>query len=113
MKYLLALTFFTSTLLHASTINLNVGDTITLQANTTTTVSCGGSNSNCSLPVKNLKAKLEYCKSRLGSSVEECLDQIWPNYKSTNNQCINEGYDTCLTFCKTSFPTLDCLTKCE
>ena len=113
MKYLLALTFFASTILHASSINLNVGDVITLQANTTTTVSCGGNNSNCSLAVKNLKSKLDYCKSRLGNTVEGCLDDIWPNFKNANNQCVNEGYDICLSFCKTSFPNLDCISKCE
>ncbi|MDD4973235.1 MAG: hypothetical protein PHY93_02740 [Bacteriovorax sp.] len=113
MKYLLALTFFSSTLLHATAINLNVGDTITLQANSTTTVSCGGDNATCKLPVKNLKAKFDYCKSNINNSVEECLNQVWPNFKRSNSQCLSEGFDTCLTFCKSSFQTLDCLSICE
>lgn len=113
MKYLLVLTFFTSTLLHASIINLNVGDTITLQANTTSTVTCGGDGTLCKLPVKNLKSKFDYCKSNINNTVEECLEEIWPVFKRSNPQCTNEAFDTCLTFCKSSFVTLDCLNICE
>ena len=113
MKKILLLGIFFSTFVHASTINLNVGDSITLQANTTTTVTCGGGDSSCKLPVKNLKTKLDYCKSNLGSSVEGCLNDIWPPFKNSNAQCVNEAFDTCLTFCKSSFQTLDCLNICQ
>lgn len=113
MKKILLLSFFFSSLSFASTINLNIGDSVTLQANTTTTVTCGGGDSTCKLPVKNLKTKLDYCKSNISNTVEECLNDIWPAFKSSNSQCVNEGFDTCLTFCKSSFQTLDCLNICQ
>lgn len=111
---LLLLTFFMANLLQASTINLNLGDSITLQANTTTTVTCGGDNPICKLPIKNLKTKLDYCRSQINNSVEECLDAIWPPFKNSNGVCISEAFETCLNFCKSSsYPTLDCLPICE
>ncbi|MDO9181770.1 MAG: hypothetical protein Q7U04_05150 [Bacteriovorax sp.] len=116
MKLLVLVCFFTSTSflhVHAATVNLNVGDTITLQPNTTTTVSCGGENLDCKLPVKNLKTKLDYCKTNNDTTVEECLNQIWPNFRKNNSQCVNQAFETCLTFCKSSFQTLDCLNICD
>lgn len=114
MKTLFLLAFLMATFAQASTINLNIGDSITLQANTTTTVTCGGDNSICKLPVKNLKTKLDYCKSQINNSVEDCLDEIWPPFKKTNGSCISEAFETCLNFCKSSsFPTLDCLNICK
>ena len=114
MKILLALTFFTSTLLYASTINLNIGDSITLQADTVTTVTCGDNgNSICALPVKNLKVKLDYCKSNIRNSTLDCLNQVWYEFKRSQNQCANDGFEACLNFCKGSITTLDCLNICE
>lgn len=117
MKYLflpsLFLFLFMSNSLSASTINLNVGESVTIQANSTTTVNCGGQNATCTLPVKNLKIKFDYCKANGNNSVEECLDQIWPNFKQSFNQCTSQGFEICLNFCKSSFENLDCLTSCN
>jgi hypothetical protein len=117
MKFLLALTFFTSTLLNASTVHLNVGDSITLNADTVTTVTCnsnGNDNSVCGLPVRNLKVKFDYCKSNLRNSTLDCLNQVWYTFKRTESQqCVGEGFETCMNFCRSSITTLDCLNICE
>lgn len=97
----------------AATINLNLGDSIVLQPNTTTAVTCGGANSICSLPVKNLKLKFDYCSSIVTNSVEECLNQIWPNFSSKNSQCIEEATGLCISFCRSSLRPLDCLEICK
>ncbi len=107
------LTFLAPMNLQAATINLNVGESITIQPNSTTTVNCGGENATCTLPVKNLRAKFEYCEADNNNTVAECLDQIWPRFKASFSHCTSQGFDACLTFCKSSFETLDCLSICE
>jgi hypothetical protein len=112
MKTIFLMSLLISGNLFASTINLNLGDSITIQANTTTTVSCGNGENLCQLPVKNLKSKLDYCNTT-NNSVEECLQQIWPPFKRSNPQCVNEGFNTCLNYCKTSSQDIDCLAICQ
>lgn len=113
MKVFLAMsTLVLSQLAWAGTVNLNLGDSISIQANTPTTVTCGANNS-CTLPVKNLKTKLDYCKSQVNSRVEDCLEEIWPDFTKKNPRCVEEGTETCLNFCKTSVLTLDCLSICR
>ena len=114
MQKVLFIIFFLTSFAHASTINLNIGDSITLQANSTTTVTCSGENSICKLPVQNLKLKFDYCKSSQNGDVEACINQLWPAFKQVNGVCISEAFSTCLTFCKSSmYPTLDCLPLCD
>lgn len=119
MKKLLAIVLFSFLSLnfaaYASTINLNSGDSITIMANTTTTVTCGGDGGGnlCQVPVKNLKNNFDYCKTTLGATVEGCINDIWPTFKEENRRCVADAYDTCMTFCKTSFPRLNCLETCQ
>lgn len=97
----------------AATINLEIGDVITLQPNTLTTVTCGGTTeARCQLPIKNFETKLGLCKDQL-NSVEDCLGEYWPSFKRTNNKCIEEAYQHCVDFCKTSPLHLDCADLCK
>lgn len=98
---------------YASTVNLNVGDVITLQPGSTTTVSCGGGNEIlCQLPIRNLTTKFNLCNSQQGS-IEDCLGEYWPAFKKSYSNCTEEAYSTCVTFCTSSPVALDCLDLCK
>lgn len=112
MKFLLISLIFFSQIALSATINLNSGDVITLQPNNSATVTCG-MNANCTLPIKNLKLKFDYCKSQVNSRVEECLDEIWPDYTKKNPKCVEDAIEPCISFCKTSVLTLSCLDICK
>jgi hypothetical protein len=112
-KSILTLALLSSTTAFASVVNLNMGDSITISANTPTTVTCGGAGTNCATPIKNLASKFEYCKSVGTNSIEECLIDIWPKFKKTNSSCIEEAYHQCLEFCKEDPFGLDCLKLCQ
>lgn len=95
-----------------ATLNLSVGETIVLQPNSSTTVTCG-MGGQCSQPVANLKVKFDYCKSQVNSSVEDCLQSLWPVYVKKNPKCVEDALELCLNFCRTSVLTLDCLDICR
>lgn len=116
MKYLktiLTVTLLSSTVSFATVVNLNIGDSVTISANTPTTVTCGGAGTNCSTAIKNLSSKFEYCQNVGTSSIEECLVDIWPKFKKSNQSCIEEAYATCLSYCKEDQFGLDCLKLCQ
>lgn len=97
----------------ASVVNLNVGDSITLQPNSLTTVTCAGnSEANCKLPIANLNAKFNVCTTQF-NSVEDCITKYWPEFNRTNRNCVEEAYSSCLNFCAKSPFSLDCLYLCR
>lgn len=110
--YLVLGFFFLSQTIAAGTVNLSLGESISIQANTPTTVTCGG-NGSCAVPVKNLKTKFDYCKAQVNSRVEDCLEQIWPEFTKKNPRCIEDGTETCISFCKTAVFSLDCISICR
>lgn len=97
----------------AGVVNLGVGETITIQANTQTVVTCGIDGSKCSTPIKNLKSQLDYCKSSQQNSVEDCVNEYWPRFKRGYASCVDEAFQTCLNFCKSDPFGLDCLDLCK
>ncbi len=102
-----------STASFAGVVNLGVGETITIQANTQTVVTCGVDGSKCTTPIKNLKSQLDYCKSTQTNSVEDCLVEYWPKFKRGYASCVDEAFQTCLNFCKSDPFGLDCLDLCK
>lgn len=111
---ILLLVFFASSAALAATVNLNIGDSITLSPNTSTTVTCGlNGGSTCATPIKNLKAKFSYCKSPINSSVSDCIEEIWPTFKSDYRSCVDEAFEVCLNFCKSDSFGLPCLDLCK
>ena len=116
MKTKIFIVFFLVTFLlkaSAATVNLNVGDVITLQPNTMTTVSCGSSSGDvCRLSIANFETKLSICKDQL-NTIEDCLLEFWPSFKRTHSSCIEEAYPVCVKFCRSSPLNLDCLTLCK
>ena len=111
-SYLVILTLVFGQVALAGTINLGAGESISIQANSPTTVTCGAAG-NCALPVKNLKTKFDYCKSQVNSRVEDCLEEVWPEFVKKNPRCVEDGTETCLNFCKTAVFSLDCLSICR
>lgn len=109
---LLTLTFL-STNAFSGTVNLNIGEMVTISANTPTTVTCGGAGTNCTTALKNLDSKFDYCMSNGTNRVEECLVDIWPKFKKTNPSCVEDAYNTCLSFCKQDPFGLECLKLCQ
>ena len=98
---------------YAANINLNVGDSITLLANTQTTVTCAsGDGTNCKIPIGNLNTKFNLCTQQL-NSVEDCIAKLWPNFKKGYSGCIDEAFSSCTKFCKESAINLDCLELCK
>lgn len=97
----------------AGVVNLSVGDSITILANTQTVVTCGVDGNKCVTPIKNFKSQIDFCKGSQNNSVEECLQEYWPKFKRNYTTCVDEAFQTCLNFCKSDPFGLDCLDLCS
>jgi len=97
----------------SATVNLNVGDVITLQPGSLTTVTCGGFESKCQVAIKNLQTRLAYCKKPVNTPVSYCIQEIWPTFKQQNPQCVDEAFQSCMSFCKQDTFEINCLELCE
>jgi hypothetical protein len=114
IKFFIALTIY-SVIFSASagTINLNIGDSITIYPNTTTTITCGGNgDNNCRQAISNLTLNFDQC-TRQRNSVEECLLTYWPQFTRSYKSCVDAAYPVCIQFCKTAPLNLDCLDLCR
>ena len=113
-KIIILLTLsFLSTNAFSGTVNLNLGEMVTISANTSTTVTCGGTGANCTTSIRNLMSKFQYCQSSGVNRIEECLMDIWPKFKKASPSCIEDAYSTCLEFCKQDPFGLECLKLCQ
>lgn len=107
----LAIFFAISSLAFGAELQLNGGESATIQANVTTQVTCGGGSSggggnSCETAAKGFEKLLEYCSKSYSSG--DCVTTHWPRYKANNPNCIYAGLDACLTYCSRSFSSGDC-----
>ncbi len=99
-----------STVALAAQVNLNDGDSITLEANTQTTVTCGNSV-NCNQQLSAFQALLKSCEeSNTGGN---CIKQMWPSFKSKNPTCVAMATQTCLDACQENNTGGQCATFCQ
>jgi hypothetical protein len=114
LKSFLTLALLSSTVSFAAVVNLKLGESTTISANTPTTVTCGSvSDTNCSFELDNLKTQFQYCKNVGTNSIQDCLVKIWPKFKQANPSCIEDAYGPCLSFCAEDPIGIDCLKLCE
>ena len=95
-------------------LNLNGGESATIQANVLTQVTCGGGSSgnNCVEAANGLKKVLDTCTRSYTPG--DCVEKHWPRYKKENPTCKYAGLDTCLAFCTRSYTPGDCTdTYCD
>jgi hypothetical protein len=113
MRALICISFlFLTSLVNAATINLNTGDTIKVLANSETTVTCNGTSSvDCNAKVALWSKKLDLCLKT--EQTDYCLNLLWPQFKSNNPTCIDEGSQKCLDVCTVTEQTSFCLNKCK
>lgn len=96
----------------AANINLKSGETITIQSNQNSSISCENASSvNCATAVRHFKSRLDLCLST--NTTEHCINTIWPEYKKNNPLCLDEASDYCLTKCAENSETNWCLNSCK
>src|SRR4051812_26906263 len=99
--FLFSACFLFANALNAATVSIAPGETITLNANEYTTVTCNGNGGgpivDCKEKNSLLKQRLELCGPNNDDSW--CVDNIWPLWKANNPTCVDEGSITCQVFC--------------
>lgn len=96
----------------AADLNLNSGDSVVIQPNVTTRVTCGGGSSSvgCGDQVNGLKLLIDNCKQNYSGSY--CADKYWPKFKQSNPECVNAGLPVCLDNCKQNYSGSYCADHC-
>lgn len=118
MKQLILVLLFAFALRsNAAAVSLKGGETVTIQANTSTTVSCnatdGGNNphvGDCHGAGAAFLKSMEACYRSFSGGT--CVDKLWPKYKAANPNCVYAGIETCLEYCEKSSSSGTCAEKC-
>ncbi len=110
----------------AATINIKPGETVQIQPNRMTTVSCssvpsgtteinipggGAAASNCESKVGNLRKKFEFCQK--GLSIASCVDKLIPEFRTNNAGCMEEASMVCIEYCQRGMSVASCMDKCK
>ena len=113
MKKLLILMVLISSQAFAADLNLNGGESATIQANVNTYVTCGGSSSGdkCGSVVQGFKVLMEACQKSYGGGY--CAEKYWPSFKAANVGCAYAGVSLCIEACQKSYGGGYCAEKCQ
>ena len=117
MKNLIFITFYLALipiLSFGAVLNLGDGETATINPNQTTTVTCnvqGGNSPDCNREVAFLKKNIDLCIQNTPTST--CLDIHWPKFKQRAPKCIQDGFDTCYSYCNQVRPSNHCVNFCN
>lgn len=114
MKKITLIILITSLKLNAAIINLKSGETVNIQSNQNSTVTCdaGSSPSDCKARVDRFTKRFDLCLASY--STEQCINTVWADFKKANPpQCVDEASDYCLQKCNDSMSTDWCLNKCK
>ncbi len=107
---LISLLFSTSAM--AADLNLNVGESATIEANVRTHVTCSADSSRlCEKAIGGLETLLNACKEQFTGSY--CIDKYWPNFKANNPTCVADAMQICIDNCKTQFTGSYCADYCS
>lgn len=111
MKFLLIALALIVTSAQAAELNLQSGESVTLQPNVMTTVTCsGGSGGPCAEAASALKLLIETCRTEYNANY--CLDKYWPAFKSKNPSCVNSALKFCIETCRNEYSANYCADKC-
>lgn len=114
MKTLMSLIFLlAASHSFAGTINLFDGDSVTINPNRYTTVTCsadGQTTTNCEKAADLLTRKFKSCQN---AGAAWCVTEIWPNWKANNPDCVEEGSLACMEFCSPSAGSGWCTRNCQ
>lgn len=111
MRNFFLVSLFISCTVSGATINLKLGESITLQSNQKTTVTCGTSAVDCNDAVKRFRQRFDLCLST--NSTEQCINTVWMDFKRANPACTPEASDYCLEKCTDTHANDWCLNKCQ
>ncbi len=116
MKYIILAILGIQSLAYAGTIQLQNGESITIQANTQTTVQCSASGNGGSEPgqgcadaANGFRSTLEYCAKSYSGGY--CANSFWPEFKKDNPGCIYAGKTACLEACSKTYSGGYCTTS--
>jgi hypothetical protein len=101
-RIFLLLVFFISANTYGATLNLEAGESTTIQANTATTVTCGADSSAVCKPKLDALGKLlNTCPRRSTTRLPKgtCLKEIMSKWSSWNPSCVTEGTVLCVKRC--------------
>jgi hypothetical protein len=101
-RIFVGLVFIISANTYGATLNLQPGESTTIQANTATTVSCGaGSADSCKSKVDVLGKLIDTCpwNSRYRLRDADCLKEVTAKWKNSNRACASEGTMLCIEKC--------------
>lgn len=112
MKKLSILLILLSVQSFAADLNLNGGESATIQANVSTRVTCGGNSTSgsCSEVVQGFKALVDTCMKTFHGGF--CAEKYWPSFKAANSSCSYAGISVCLDACQKTFHGGFCAEKC-
>lgn len=98
---------------YAATLNLNSGDSVVIQPNVATTVTCNatGGPTICEIPISIYESRYQTCKRSYPSST--CFNNEWPAFKSRHPSCVLEAFDACIKTCGESYPSSTCYNNCR
>lgn len=108
-----ALAMGIATAADAATLSLNPGDTVTIQPNTATTVTCaaGPATPDCSRAIATYQSRYSTCKRSYPAST--CFNNEWPAFKSRAPACVVDAFDACVQTCEESYPASTCFNNCR
>ena len=97
----------------AAVLNLNDGESAVIRANVDTTVNCGGTTggTNCQTRANNYASRMATCMT--SNATNYCLNQLWPAFKSSYPNCLDEGSLICMDYCKRSNSVNWCMNFCQ
>jgi len=96
-----------------ATLNLNSGDSVVIQPNVATTVTCNaiGGPTTCEIQISNYESRYQTCKRAYPAST--CFSNEWPAFKSRHPTCVLEAFDACIKTCGESYPSSTCYNNCR
>lgn len=102
-----------ATAAYAATLNLNPGDTVTIQPNFPTTVTCaaGPAAPDCTRAIATYQSRYNACKRSYPAST--CYNNEWPAFKSRAPACVVDAFDVCVQTCEESYPSSTCFNNCR
>lgn len=106
-----------STVAVAANIEISPGESIYIQANEASTISCSGEGGggipqvDCASKVQMLKARLDQCAPN--NNDDWCVENIWPSWKQNNPTCVDDGILTCMNFCIPNNNDSWCVQTCQ
>lgn len=102
LMILTTLVFFISANSYSATLNLEGGESATIQPNVATTVTCGsGGSSNCQSKLDGLGTLLGICRSD-GGNWGNCFKDVMSKWNRANPGCVTEATILCVKKCGSS-----------